>query len=38
MEYLLQKTAQVGKPFEKNGEDAYNDGILFEGVHISIKT
>jgi|GEM_PF-6647916 len=30
----MHKRAQVGYPFEENGEDADDDCILLEGVHI----
>lgn len=29
----MDKTAQVGNAFEKHGKDAYDYGILFEGIH-----
>jgi len=38
MQKLMHKIAQVGYPFEKDGKDADNDGILFEGVHNNYKT
>jgi hypothetical protein len=33
MQYFMHKITQVGYPLEENGEDADDDGILFEGVH-----
>jgi len=34
MQQLMHKSAQVRYPLKENGEDADDDGILLEGVHI----
>jgi hypothetical protein len=33
MHQLTQKIARIAYPFKKHCEQAYNNGILFEGVH-----
>jgi hypothetical protein len=38
MQKLVNKIAQIGYAFEKNGKDADNDRILLEGVHNNYKT
>ncbi|CAN5178702.1 hypothetical protein BH09BAC6_BH09BAC6_19570 [soil metagenome] len=33
MQQFVNKTAEVRDAFEKHGKDAYDNGILFEGIH-----